>query len=209
MAPANNPVSIRILYFLTQFVFWLYAVVGGLLIVGGIFFMAGFRPDNIDYTLTSPWKFDLLEQGEVTGSFGTASVRIIDASGKLQFSEVSGVIPAYLALGVIAMILIIFRILWDTRKFMIRINRGVFFDFHNIQCLKRIAYGLSGLWILVLFTRVLLWWHLADSLTFETLRFHSAIQPDFGLLLAALFLWLISHIFAEGLRLREDSELTV
>ena len=109
-------------------------------------------------------------------------------------------------LGVVIVFLYIFILF---KNFISNVYRGIIFERYNIRMLKKMAYGLAGLWLFANIYSQLFYYLVAKKIEFEHLEISGEISSFGGILLAALFLWVLSHIFMTGVKLREEQELTV
>ena len=101
------------------------------------------------------------------------------------------------------------KIVFEFRKFISRVKKGIIFTQNNIFSLKKIAYGLVALWI---FTNVyfrIANYYIAANLSFEQVRITNETPYYSGILFLALFIWVIAHIFITGLKIKEEQDLTV
>jgi hypothetical protein len=102
-----------------------------------------------------------------------------------------------------------FYILWTFRQFVAQVRKGKIFTIDNILSLQNISYVLVGFWVYVIVVRRLTYYYLKPAIDIENVEFVSDFNNYPWMLLAALFLWVLSHIFLRGLRLQEDQDLTV
>ena len=88
-------------------------------------------------------------------------------------------------------------------------KKHLIFTEDNIQHLKNVAYAILGLWIFIIVYMRIMYQSVAKHVEFE----HVEILNDFpnfvGLLMVALFIWVLSHIFMTGVKLQEEQNLTV
>lgn len=71
------------------------------------------------------------------------------------------------------------------------------------------AYALLGLWLFTIVYMRILYQTIGSKVNFENVVITEDYQNIAGLLMAALFIWILSHIFITGLKLNEEQEITI
>lgn len=209
METQNRHFSISIIYWVTQVVFWLFvaaAILGTGIALGILFNLIG---DDLNLRVGLPAAFDITQQGTLHVFNQDYAVTFGEAYGKIGFSEIPAVLGKTYAVFMIVVMGIFFFILNFFRKFTGNVYRGVIFETHNIMLLKKISYGLVIFWVVVLVYSVFQNFFIAHNLLFEGIELSGNMQFHLEIVFVAIFLWMLSHIFLYGTRLREDNELTI
>jgi hypothetical protein len=92
---------------------------------------------------------------------------------------------------------------------MRNVKNGEVFTIRNISLLKRLAYGIAGFWLFTVVYTQLAYHVMAKYLQFENVRITNEIPSYSGILMAALFLWMLAHIFITGVKLKQENDLTI
>ena len=198
MKKHHPPKSIRLIYFITNFFFWLTTIFSVVLIcfLGYIAFGGSFFGE-ISFDISFP---DILYQNVYQ-----------------NFDEV----PSILKVGLFSVMLIILStvliIFFYFKRFIKFVHEGRYFDLKTIKNLKIISYLLTavfffkiaiGIVLSVLYGPEIFDTALGGGSTFAfTIDSESFDRP--GILIIAIIFWVLSHIFMEGAKLKEINELTI
>lgn len=71
------------------------------------------------------------------------------------------------------------------------------------------SYALVMIWIFTVIYGYFQYFFLVINMNFDTVEFTSDVQTYPIILLVALFIWVLSHIFMKGCELQDEHELTV
>ena len=210
MERIKQPLSIRIIYWFTQIIFWLFVLV----FVAAIAFNIALLTENLGDTMqlhtALPVEVNYTEKGILEIGAINQEVEFVDAIGKLHFINTNKDLAKWFGGAVVATIGIFLYIFIMFKRFIGNVYRGFVFERFNIRMLKNIAYGLVVLWFFSVVYSALFYYFIAKQLTFEHLEITSKYDDSFGFLLViALFLWVLSHIFMNGVHLQEEQKLTV
>jgi hypothetical protein len=134
---------------------------------------------------------------------------LVDATPRIHFIDTPTYITKYIAITLLLILAWAIFEIYIFRKFIKNVYRGNIFTFKNIQLLKKLAYGLLGLWIFGVFYFNLGYHILAKNLTFENAKITDETPNFSGVLLTALLVWVLAHIFEKGLELKQESDLTI
>lgn len=208
----KNISSIRLLYLLTQVAFWFTAFVGSIVVVLAIQGALANKPilpselgDRFSYN------FSFFESD-------IQSVQLTEEHNLMSNSSLSeqklNEIPNYLKwimwLNPVIMVGLIFAMIYYFRRLVIQVYKGEYFDIKCIQSLKTLSLILVVGWVYDLIIasviRTSLQAYLQSSETHLSIKIGT---PSMYMLIAALFIWSLSIVFQEGLRLKEENELTV
>lgn len=203
----SNTLSIRILHFLVMFSYWM--IIFGLLftLTMLVLSVSGVDTQNMVLQYSFPVHFDVNEAGAVveTGE----SVSIVDATGKILFNSGAKLLINKLLIFMIIFFSISFLIVSYMRKFMKNIRSGIFFVLENMILLRKVSYALLGLWVLTVLIKIWFTFDLARSLQFESITLKQSLDVGNWMVIFPLFLLVLVNVFAEGIRLKSEEELTV
>ena len=136
-------------------------------------------------------------------------VEFVEGTGKIHFINTNVVIAKWiggLMLGIVSIFLYIFLMF---KRFIGNVYRGDIFERFNIQMLQKMAYGLAGLWFFMIIYSRLFYYVVAKHIEFEHLEITGEMESYSYVLFIALFLWVLSHIFMTGVKLKDEQNLTV
>ena len=156
-----------------------------------------------------PVEVNYTETGLLTIGNINQEVEFVDAIGKLHLIDTSPELAKWFAGVLMGMVVVFLYIFIMFRRFIGNVYRGLVFERFNIRMLQNIAYGLAALWIFSAVYSSLFYFYVAKNLTFEHLEVSGSFESYDFILIAALMLWVLSHIFMHGVRLQEDQKLTV
>jgi hypothetical protein len=100
-------------------------------------------------------------------------------------------------------------IVWTFRQFVSNVRSMNVFTISNILSLQNISYAILGLWVYIIIFRRVTYYYITARLDFENVEIASEFNYYPWLLMAALFLWVLSHILIRGLKLKEEQDLTI
>ncbi len=209
METRKNPLSIRIIYWLTQISFWLFVAV----FIGAFAFNIALQLEllgdkmQIHAGLMSEVKYT--EKGSLYLFGQNQEVEFVEGTGKVHFINTNVVIAKWiggLMLGIVSIFLYVFLMF---KRFIGNVYRGDIFERFNIQMLQKMAYGLAGLWFFMIIYSRLFYYVVAKHIEFEHLEITGEMESYSYVLFIALFLWVLSHIFMTGVKLKDEQNLTV
>ena len=102
-----------------------------------------------------------------------------------------------------------FYLVWVFKKFITNVKNGSTFNIENIKILKKLAYGLVTLWVFTIIYMKIFYYYIGTRVEFENIRISSDTNNYGGLLIVALMIWVLAHIFIKGLELQEEKDLTI
>ena len=143
------PLSIRILYWLTNIVFWLIIFITIIVFVFNLIFLTDLIGEDIQLRVQMPVAIEVVEDGSVYLPNGNMTVRIEEAFGKLHLVDTPIYITRIVARILFVMIMLGLYMTWRFKQFITNVKNGVVFETENINNLKQIAYGLLALWITI------------------------------------------------------------
>ncbi|MBN1386995.1 MAG: DUF2975 domain-containing protein [Bacteroidales bacterium] len=209
MEKAKTPVSIRIIFIMNEIIFWLFNLAAlGAVVIAFLVFINHFG-DDLQLQIKLPVAFNADLDGVLMRENSSVNVHLVDAYGEIQFVDTPlriarvFMIPLLLAVGAMYFMLFIFR------KFIWSVNRGVIFETKNIRRLRVLALSLLAFWVFWVVYDLLIMVFIASNLHFGTIDMINKTQSHATLLIFSLVLWALSHIFLKGLKLEEETSLTI
>lgn len=209
MKPNKSPLSIKIIYYLTQFAFWSAMLGSAFILLFFVGHLTGVLHDDTETALDIPVRFDLLETGTLEAYGQQYQVVLKDASGTFEFNGLPKPVIAVVLLLTLGLIALGVTEIVFFRKFIKNVYQGFYFTAENIGYLKKMAYTLMGIWLYILIVSNVASGFAMSTMDFEHIKFTGIRTDSSSVLFAALFLWVLSHIFSQGLQLKTENELTV
>lgn len=208
MQTVKNPLSISIIYWVTNITFWIYVAASMLLLVIAFLFMFKIF-DETQLHVGVPIGINILEQGKAELNNTIVNVEFVEMYGKIHFMNTPPFIGRIYSWFILIITSIFFFIFLTFRRFINNVHKGVFFELKNIALLKRISYALAGIWGFTVFYAYFQYFYLVKNIQFESLESTGDVQTYPVILLVALFLWVLSHIFMKGCKLQEENNYTI
>jgi len=205
----KRPLSIKIIYWLTQITFWLVVLVLVGALAMNVAIQAEWLGDNMQLHTVLPVQVNYTEKGTLNIDQTIQEVEFVEAIGKLHFINTSEDIAKWFGVFLIVAIIFLLYIFLMFKNFVSNVYRGIVFERYNIRMLQKISYGLVGMWLFLNIYSWLFYYFIAKRIEFEYLEITGEVDSYGGILLAALLLWVLSYIFMRGVKLREEQELTV
>ncbi len=209
MEKFKAPLSFKIIHILNEIIFWLFSGVTFLTLVFAALVLAGVFKQDLQLHVNLPVAFDNEEIGYIVANQTPSKVQIVKAWGDIHYIDTPLAIARLYMIPMIIVIGMIFSLLYIFRKFIRNVRKGIIFEIYNIKLLRILAIGLVLFWM---FWRTYDWVSgeiLEKRLHFATIEFSTDIQGHNFLVISALILWLLSHIFIQGMKLQEESSLTI
>ncbi len=209
MKTQKAPLSIKILHWLTSFVFWVMTFFTIVIVLVNLVLLTNIFTEPIQLRIEMPVPIEVIEGGVLHLESADLPVRIEEAYGKLYFVDTPIYITRIVAKLMLLAILIGWFITWKFRKFTRNLRHGLLFEIDNINNLKHAAYGLAGLFV---FSRVymgILKSMLEKQLDFESIIIGGEAYNTDSIILFALLLWVLAHVFVKGIEMKEEQELTI
>lgn len=209
MKEQKTPWSIKILYWLTSFSFWMMSfIMVAVLVLNLNLFPSIFEKTN-QLRISMPVPIEVLEEGTLHLEENDLAVKIDKAYGKLQFLAA----PAYVVKMVLRTLLIIvvigWFIAWKARKFMTNLKNGLLFQIENINIIKHISYALVVLYVISRVYVIVLKIKMQQLLEFDSIRIGGQAYDTDAIIILALVLWALAHVFVKGIEMKQEQELTV
>ena len=209
MVIVKTPLSIRIIYWFSTIVLGLITIVFLGTIVFNILLYTDFFGNDMQLHTALPVKVDFLEKGNLFLNGQDVEVELVEASTRIHFFNTPDFITKKVGIALLFVVLFGFSLTWLFRTFIQNVKDGETFTVKNITLLQKLAYTLVGLWLFTVIYMRLAYYYIAKNLEFEQVRITDDIPNYSGILVAALFIWVLAHIFITGLKLQEEKDLTI
>ncbi len=210
METFKNPLSIRVIYWITNITFWIYVAITflALILVAILLF---FKLDDLQLHVGIPVMVNVIEKGTLDLNMlsSLVNIELVEMTGKVHFIDTPPEVGRVYALFIFSVVLIFLYIFLTFRRFIGNVYNGIYFDMKNISLLKRISYALVVIWLFTVFYAYFQYFFLVINMHFETVEFSGNVQTYPVILLVALFLWVLSHIFIKGCELQEEHNSTI
>ncbi len=204
----TKPTSVKVIYWMTNILFWLYSIASIFAMFFAVALIIGLL-DKIKLHVGMPMAMDLKEVGQLVYNGQIIDVELVEMYGKIHIvdapKEVNRIFGVFMLMA-LSMGLYIFM---TFKEFITNVYRGAYFDRSNILLLKRIAYALLASWIFAVFYAAFQSFYFLKQLSFEGAIASGDYQTFNGVLVVALLLWVLSHIFQKGVELEKENELTI
>ena len=205
----KKPLSIRIIYWITQVVFWLFMLVLVLTIGLNIAFLTEMLGDKMQLHTVLPVEVSYTEKGSLEVFGQPQEVEFVEAIGKIHFINTNPDLAKWFGLAMLVIVIIGLYILVMFRRFIGNVYRGYIFEEFNIRMLKKMAYGLVAMWVFTIIYSPVYYYLVIRNVEFEHLEISSNFNTNGVILIIALLLWVLSHIFLTGVKLQKEQDLTV
>lgn len=203
------PLSIRIIYWLTNVIFWLLIFLTAVVFILNLVFLTDLLADTAQLRVQMPVPIEVVEDGVLPLKDSNVTVRIEEAYGKLYLVDTPFFITKMVARILFIVLLLTLYMTWRAKQFITNIKNGVVFELENINNLKQIAYGLAGLWLATRIYMEVVYRLLIKHLEFDTILIGTQIKDFDGVLVAAILLWALAHVFMRGHEMKKEQDLTI
>lgn len=208
MTAHKTTFSIKLIYWITNIFFWLFNITGLLaliLVIGMAFNMFG----NVQLHVGVPVAIDVLEQGTITVNKTIINADFSEMYGKVHFIDTPVFIGRLYSIFLLIILGLGLYISFTFKKFIKNIYLGIYFEVKNISLLKRISYAVIIGWVYSVSYSYFQYFYIMKNINFETIKINGEVKTYPMVLFAALFLWVLSHIFIKGAELQQDNKLTI
>ncbi len=209
MKRQKPPLSIRIIYWISNISTGLLSLVFVATLVFNVLLYTDFFGNNMQLHMQFPVKIDFLETGTLNLEGQDITIEFVDATSKIHFFNTPSFIARKAGIAILIVTSFIIYLLWIFRKFILNVKNGLTFNIENISLLKKLSYGIVGFWLFSVVYMQLLYHYIAKNIDMANVRISSDFTNQSGILLLALFIWVLAHIFITGLRLQDEQDLTV
>lgn len=204
----KTPLSIRILYWLTNIVFWLMILIASTVFVVNLIFLTDIN-ETFQLRINMPVPIEVVENGKMFLTGGEEVVRIEEAYGKLHFVNTPFFISKIVARILFVVLMLGLFMLWRFKQLINNLKNGLFFVKENVLGIKQIAYGLLALWISTRVYMEILYRMLVKHIEFDSIIVGSQIGDYDFMVQLALVLWVMAHVFGKGIELQNYKDLTI
>jgi len=208
METQKTPLSIKVIYWITNITFWFYAVVAAAAICLSILFLFNFF-DDAQLHVGVPTAVNVLEQGKIELNNTSIDVEFKEMYGKIHFIDTPAFVKRIYGVLIFVVTCLMFYIFLIFKKFITNVYEGVYFELNNILLLKKISYALLGMWGVVVAYSYFQHFYIANNVNFNTVEVTGNVETHPEVLLIALFIWVLSHVFMKGCQLQEENNYTI
>ncbi len=209
MESKKAPLSIRVIYWLTNFSLGMLALISLLAVVFNILLYTNFFGDDMQLHTRLPVKVDFLEVGNLYLNNQDVKVELVDATTSIHFFNTPSFITKRIGIVMLLVALAATYLTWIFQTFIWNVKKGQTFNIKNIELLKKLSYGIVGFWLFTVIYMRLFYYIIVKNLEFENIRLTDDIPNYSGILFIALFIWVLAHIFITGLKLQQEQDLTI
>jgi len=209
MKNKKTPLSFQVIYWIMNIITGLFALVCLGVIVFYVLLWTDVFGNDLQLHIDMPGQVNFVNAGTMEYEGGRVAIELVEASTRIHFVNTPVSLARNFTLVLMGVCAFMFYILWTFRQFVARVREGKIFTIDNILSLQNISYVLVGFWVYVIVVRRLTYYYLKPGINIDNVEFVSEFDNYPWMLLGALFLWVLSHIFLRGLRLKEEQELTI
>ncbi len=209
MEEKKIPLSFHVIYWIMNIITALFAIVSIGLIVFYVMLWTDFFGNDLQLHVNLPGQVNIVSPGTMEYGGSTVNIELVEAVTRIHFINT----PPSLARNFILILLGVcafgFFLLWTFRQFIVNVRKGFIFTISNIILLQRISYTLVGFWIFMIVYMRTTYYLISARVEVENVEIVSEFDNYPWILLMALFLWVLSHIFIRGLKIKEEQDLTI
>jgi len=209
MENKKTPLSFHVIYWVMNIITGLFVLVCAASIVIYVLLWTDIFGNDMQLHIDMPGQVNFCNAGVMEYEGGLVEVELVEASTRIHFVNTPLSLARNFVLVLMGVCAFMFYILWTFRQFVSRVRKGSIFTIDNILGLQNISYVLVAFWVYVIVIRRLTYYYITSRVDIENVEIVSEFNNYPWMLLAALFLWVLSHIFLKGLRLQEEQDLTV
>lgn len=209
MKKNKNPLSIKIIYWLTNIIYWLIIVVGGGVLVFNVLVYTSFFGNDLQLHAHLPVKANVLEEGTLRLNSTTHKIALVNASSQVHLINTPISVARKYGTVLLIAFMFLFYLFFTFRKFIVNVHKDIIFEDVNVDLLRHLAYGLLAFWFFAILYSRLAYAYIKNAIDFQHVEITEEYRNFAGLLMLALFVWVLSHIFQRGVKLQEDKDLTV
>lgn len=209
MKETKTPLSIKLIYWLTNFAFWMMTAIVIIILIANIMYVTVGYDHNLPVQISMPIPVDVNEIGTVNIGEDVFNVQIVDAYGKMKFIDAPSIIMRWFVHVVLLTGLMGWFVIWRLKEFTYNIRNGKIFDLVNINKLKQVAYGLLALYITSRIYMGVLSIQFQNNLEMSSISLGSKLYDTDSIIIASVVLWALAHIFMKGVEMKQEQELTI
>ncbi|MCD4697574.1 MAG: DUF2975 domain-containing protein [Bacteroidales bacterium] len=205
----KTPLSIKVIYWFTQIIFWLIVLVGLAILAFNILLYTDFFGNDLQLHVRLPVKMNVLEKGDLFLNGRHIKTELVDATSQIHFFNTPLFLARWFGTVMIVVSAIILYLVFIFRKFIRNVKKHKIFNIENIELLKNIAWALFALWVFAIVYMRIMYYVIARNLEFKQVEFVQEYPNFAGLLMLSLFIWVLSHVFIQGVKMKEEQDLTI
>jgi len=209
MKIVKSPLSIRIIYWLTTFSLGVMFIMVLASFAFNILLYTDFFGNNMQLHTDLPVKVDILETGNLHLNDMDLDVKLVEGEMRIHFINTPNFISRWIGLAILIAVLLGTYLIWLFRTFLKNVNEGNIFNVNNIQLLKKLSYGIAGLWLFTIIYMRIFYYQIAKNLEFDGVLITNELPDYSGILFTAILIWILAHIFITGVRLQKETDLTI
>lgn len=209
MNTLKSHASIHIIYWITNVLFWVFSAAALFGIIMAIAILFNSFGNDLNLHVGLPTSFNVIEKGQLSIGESHTYVRLIEASGKINFVETPPQLRIIYSIFMFLIVGISYYLFLMFKRFVKNVYKGIAFNKSNIQLLKKISYGIVIFWVMLTTYTLIQYFIIARHLQFNSIEMSGNIEFYPWILIVALFLWVLSHIFMHGSQLEEEANLTI
>lgn len=207
MKKKKTPMSFHVIYWIMNVVTGLFGLVALAVVVFYVMLWTDFFGNDLQLHVDLPGKVNYLQRGILAGS--NIQVELVEASARIHFFET----PVYIARSFVMILMGVMTLgmflLLTFRTFVANVRKGFIFTLSNITLLQRISYTLLAFWFVMLIYQRIIYHYISSHVEIDNIEVLGEFNNYPGILLIALFIWVLTHIFRRGLKLQEEQALTI
>lgn len=209
MVEGKTPLSFHVIYWIMNVLLVLSVLIFLMVIIVYGLLWTDFFGDDLQLRIDLPGKINYLEGGLLMIGEKYVNVELVDATAKVHFINTPAFLARYFVLILLGVLSLGIFMLWAFRQIIVNVRKGLIFIADNIIMLQRISYSLVAFWFIMVIYRRLAYYYVTSNIHMENVEIINDIDTYGGMLIAALFIWVLSHIFMYGLKLKQEQDLTV
>ena len=209
MEEKKTPLSFHVIYWIMNIITALFAIVSIGVIVFYVMLWTDFFGNDLQFHVNLPGQVNIVSPGTMDYGGSTVNIELVEAVTRIHFINTPPSLARKFILILIGVCAFGFFLLWTFRQFIVNVRKGLIFTISNIILLQRISYTLVGFWIFMIVYMRTTYYLISSRVEVENTEIVSEFDNYPWILLMALFLWVLSHIFIRGLKLKEEQDLTV
>lgn len=203
------PISVRIIYVLSVIVFYMLIVVTSVTFVANLLLEFEGVGDDFQLRIQLPVTFNVNETGTTQIYDEPNPVRFEEATGKLYILDTPVQFTRLMLRFLFPAVALGLFMAWKFKLFITNIKKGQVFEFSNINNLKHISYALLVLFVLTKVYEQVLYHTIVKYMNFNSIQIDSGVADRSDMLIGAMLLWVLAHVFMKGQELQEEHDQTI
>ena len=138
MEKVKRPISVKIIFWITEIAFWLMTASFSFMVIGCIVVLLGWQPPDMNLHVKAPFTFTVESCGVIDSYKGDLPIRLVEQSGSMHFIDTPLFVTRYFAASIIIVMVVFFFIIFPFRNLIRNVYHGVYFDMKNVNYLRNI-----------------------------------------------------------------------